>query len=329
MIRSAALSTAVHAAAASHMFAQEGQEDLCFAIWHPSSGSSRSSALVKELILPRDGERFLHGNASFHSSYFQRALGLAIEAGGGLALLHNHHWPGWQNLSKDDATTEGTYAAATIGATRLPLVGMTMGNDGALSARFWERVGPRLYAPSWCEKVRIVGERLVITPHPTLCPRQQLGEELLRTISAWGETAQQDIGRLHVGIIGAGSVGSIMGPLLAKTGFRFITVMDFDRLKLHNFDRQLGMERDDIFALKADVLAREIRLAATAPDLSLRVSHASVVEEEGFRAALDCDFLISCVDRPWPRSVLNFIAYAHLIPVIDGGISIARARRRA
>ncbi len=327
---SAALPAPVHLEAIRHLLRADGQEDLCFALWHPSQGESRITALVSELILPREGERRIHGNASFMPHYFERALGIAAEEKSGLAFLHSHPGPGWQGMSGDDIDAERGQAPAAKGATGLPLIGLTLGTDGAWSARFWEKTAPRTYLRRWCSHVRVVGERLAVTYAESLMPRPRLKEELQRTVSAWGEDIQANLARLYIGVVGAGSVGSIVAEALARIGIIRIKLIDFDTVEFVNLDRLLHATSVDarLCRSKVQTLARALYKSATADGFRVDEVEKSVGEEGGFRAALDCDVLFCCVDRPWGRSVLNLVAYAHLIPVIDGGIQIEVNKRR-
>ena len=321
-ISGAALPADIHRRLTRHLLRRDLQEDLCFALWYPSQGRNRQTALIHDAILPEAGERHIHGNASFTSDYFVRSLCIAQERRAGLALLHSHVGPGWQGLSLDDHAAEASHAAATVSMTGLPLVGLTLGTDEAWSARFWRRIGPRLYEPEWCNAVRVAGHRLASTFHPSLAPPPRYGEELARTIGVWGSAGQALLGRLRIGIIGLGSVGSIVCDALARMGATYLCLVDFDRIKRLNRDRTLFATTEDIGRNKIDLAADHARKTATAEYLHVESCLSSVVEEEGYRAALDCDVLFSCVDRPWPRRVLNHIAYAHLIPVIDGGILV-------
>ncbi len=328
MTFSAALSSSLNSEAIRHLIRDDSQEDLCFALWHPSQGASRYSGIVHSLILPLDGERAVHGNASFCAAYFDRALELAVEKGCGLAFLHSHPAQGWQGMSCDDLDTETIYAPPTFSATGLPLLGLMAGTDEAWSARFWTRTAPRTYERQWCETVRIVGERLTVTYDDGQRPRPGFREELTRTVSAWGEDTQADLARLRVGVVGAGSVGSMVAEALARMGVSEVVIMDFDEVKRHNLDRLLHANAEDAARRrpKVEVLARGLCQSATASPFQVIPLEYSVVEEAGYRAALDCDVLFSCVDRPWPRNLLNAIAYAHLIPVVDGGIHVAVGR---
>lgn len=321
---SVALTANLHQQAQSHLIRTDGQEDLCFALWSPSQGRERSSALIRRLILPQKGERKVHGNATFTAAYFQRALAEAMKENAGLVFIHSHPFPGWQGMSPDDILAEEGHAAATKAATGLPLIGLTIGNDESWSARFWKKTGPRLYQLCWCENVRMVGDSLKVTFNDVLLPVPRFRKNLARTVSAWGRQKQANLARLTVGIIGAGSVGSIVAESLARMGVKSIKLIDFDTVESVNLDRLLHATERDAKKKKAKVrvLAKALRTSATAEGFSVEPIERSVVEEAGFRDALDCDLLFSCVDRPWPRSVLNFVAYAYLIPVVDGGIKV-------
>lgn len=321
---SAALPSTVNDCAANHLLRKDRQEDLCFALWYPSRGQDRTTALIQTPILPEPGERSVHGNASFGPAYFERVLGIALKANAGIAFMHSHLSPGWQGMSRDDVVAEKRIAAAVETATGLSLVGLTIGTDQSWSARFWEKTAPRTYERHWCQLVRVVGQQLKVTLHPDLATLPVFRPELTRTISAWGHEIQSYLSHLTVGVVGAGSVGSIVAESLARMGVGYIRLLDFDGVEMVNLDRLLFTSyRDAVLRRsKVEVLANALRNNATANHFSVVPLEWSIAEEEGFRAALDCDVLFSCVDRPLPRSVLNFIAYAHLIPVIDGGIQV-------
>jgi len=324
---SVAMTEAVDATARAHLLRRDGHEDLCFAFWYPSRGETRLTALIELLILPNPGERNVHGNASFEAAFLERALAEAASTGSGLALLHSHPLGcGWQGMSPDDVAAEQGTAGAVLGATGLPFVGLTLAGDNAWSARFWERTAPRTYTDAWCGSVRVVGNRLAMHYNSRLAPPPRPTKTQLRTVSAWGEETQADLARLRVGIAGSGSVGGFIAESLVRTGFEDVTLIEFDRIEEHNLDRLNYATGADVGRLKVEALARHLQPRATANHCRIDRIAAPVYEEEAFRKALDCDVLFSCVDRPWGRHVLNFIAYAHLIPVIDGGIRVSRNR---
>ena len=89
----------------------DGQEDLCLATYRPSTGATRSSALIRTVIPPELGDRFVHGNATVTADYIMRGVQIAQNDDCGLVLLHSH--PGadrWQFMSGPDRDTESSYA---------------------------------------------------------------------------------------------------------------------------------------------------------------------------------------------------------------------------
>ena len=300
-----------------HVHKGPKQEDLAFAYWQPSVGETRFSAIINRLILPEAGDRVLQGNVAFLPQYLHRVLA-GVPDGSGIALLHGHPHSGWQELSVDDTVAErDRLAGAVAGRTGLPLLGLTRGTDGAWSGRFWFRDAPRSYRLRYARSVRVVGSELGITYHPDEPP---VGDNQVATLSVWRRSAQERLVRARIGIVGLGSVGSLVAEALSRIGMRNLTYIDFDKIEMRNLDRTVGATKDDAGRLKVDVAVNHTHRIATASSLELRVAPHNACTPEGLAAMLDCDALVCCVDRWLPRYLLNSMAYSHLIPVVDGGI---------
>lgn len=99
---------------ADHLIRQDYEEDLCFALWNPSAGATRLTALLDEVVLPHYGERQRHGNVSFNKQYFERVCQVALEKNKGIAFIHSHPGSGWQGMSADDVAAEKNWLAQPL-----------------------------------------------------------------------------------------------------------------------------------------------------------------------------------------------------------------------
>ena len=235
--------------------------------------------------------------------------------------MHNHFTPGWQDMSSQDVVAERDRIAPVAASTKLPLVGLTMGTDGSLSARFWiDRDQSR---PAWCRKVRFIESgRMGVTYNESALPPYRRHPQLQRTIDTWGLAMQEKMARLKIGIVGIGSVGAVVVESLARMGMENLLLIDADKVQPHNLDRLLHARNENIHSYKAKIAEEQARHAATAENFQVESICGNLQNESCYKAALNCDLLFSCVDRPLPKDLLNHIAYTHCIPVIFGGIFI-------
>lgn len=310
----------------AHVDRPDGQEDICLATYRPSTGATRTTALITSVITPEPGERHVHGNASIEGEYVLRAAAIAHERGESLALCHSHPGGrGWQPMSAPDFDAESSFANLVRELTGHPLVGITYaGHDQSWSARHWDHgTGPDI-SPTHCDNVRVLGDYLDITWNNRLVPAATATRTQRRSVSCWGPEIHSNLVRRKVLVIGAGSVGLDIASRLAATGMLNVGVMDFDSVEPGNLDRLIGATPADARSgrAKTEVASRLMHTATTADQPTFTFYDDSVCEPNGLAIALDHDVIICCVDRPWPRIVLNQIAYTDFVPVVDGGISI-------
>lgn len=143
-----------------------------------------------------------------------------------------------------------------------------------------------------------------------------------RQIRAFGRAGQRVLGKLRVGIVGAGGTGSSTFEQLVRLGVGEILIIDPDVINDDgsNVTRVYGSAMADIGVPKVELATRN----AVRIGLGTRVTaiNGTINDEATARLLADCDVVFGCTDDNRGRVTLGRLATWYLIPIIDVGVKL-------
>lgn len=115
--------------------------------------------------------------------------------------------------------------------------------------------------------------------------------------------SQDRLARARVLIVGAGGLGCPAALYLAGAGVGSLTLMDPDRVEVHNLHRQIAFREADLGRSKAEALAQQ--LGERNPELHCAV-RAEGADESGLDELLpEMDLVLDCTDNFAARRAIN------------------------
>lgn len=112
----------------------------------------------------------------------------------------------------------------------------------------------------------------------------------------------------HIGIIGAGGLGSNVATMLVRSGIRHLTLIDYDTVDASNLNRQAFIPID-VGIPKVTALAGHLRVLEPALELTLHQCEVTVHNAE--RLMKDCSIIVEAVDDAATKVMLYEIFAPH------------------
>jgi molybdopterin/thiamine biosynthesis adenylyltransferase len=128
---------------------------------------------------------------------------------------------------------------------------------------------------------------------------------------------QSKLDKCSVVLVGIGAIGSYVGTILASSGVKNITIIDFDSIELSNLNRQLLFRDEDIGKPKSKVAAE--RLKELNPEVNIK--HINKKMEKVPSSIYEkANVIIACLDTFLGRRWINSMALRVKKPLILGGL---------
>jgi molybdopterin/thiamine biosynthesis adenylyltransferase len=271
-------------------------------------------------------ERRAYGAAVLRRDVRAQVLWRAVQQGWTAAVdIHDHHFADEAAFSgvddRDDRAT-AHYFANTLPAHAdpVPVAAALLLARQDSAARLVAAGSQQAWgAPLRVDVVGLQGlDAQGVRAHMPL--NAAIGHHHMRQAAIVAPRVQQRLAGLHVAVVGCGGTGSIAAEALARLGVGRLSLIDADRVELHNLNRLQGCGAADVGDFKAGVLAR--RLTAALPGIAVRAVCSTVHEGEGRATLPAADAIVGCLDNSETRWWLNRHAVQFLQPYFDVGVLI-------
>jgi hypothetical protein len=317
-----------------HLFSKDGLEHGAVVLAGLSTSAGRITLLVRDLILAVDGQDYARGPRGYKRLdplFIARAAARARDEGWVYLAVHNHGGSDAVAFSSVDLASHERGYPAIRQITGRAVGGLVFARE-SVAGDLWLADGRRLPL----SKCRVLARNIkVLAPSPRHAghERDARGGELFdRQARMFGRAGQLLLAEISVAVVGLGGAGSMASEMLARLGVGRLTLIDPDRLEVHNIPRVVGSRMSDVDSrggrvavreggvAKVDIAGRTISEAGL--PVHVRPLACDVSEAAAIQAISACDWIILAADSQVARHVVNAVAHAFLIPVVQLGVKI-------
>lgn len=294
--------------------------------------------LAREWVPAADGVDYVPGQRGYRmltSEFVARLSGRCDDERLVYLAVHCHPGHGPVSFSRDDLNSHERGYPALLDVTRGGPVGALVFSEDAVAGDIWT---PGIERRSIDHAV-VVGENVRVLSPGAPPSADAVSEMYDRHVRLFGDLGQQRLGRLKVGVVGAGGGGSLLVQMLARLGIGHLVVVDFDRVEPSNLPRIVGATRRDAGLLPLldrlppfrqgipRLATQKVRVAERVarganPEIKFDAVVGNVADDPVATLLRDTDVLFLATDSFTSRLVFNALVHQYLIPGYQIGAKV-------
>lgn len=325
-----------------HLFPGDHDEHGAVVLAGVASSGDGYRLLVRDVVAAQDGIDYVPGTRGYRALdplFIAKMAKRARDEQWAYLAVHNHGGSDSVAFSTVDLGSHQRGYPALVQMTRMPVGGLVLAKN-AIAGDLWLPGGARVEL----SQATVIGRNVDIVR-----PRQPEQSGLRsdpgifdRQARMFGVAGQERLSTLTVAIVGLGGAGSLAAEMLARLGVGRLLLIDPDCLEPHNLPRVIGSRTDDISLSRPrrSWWAKWRQRASATPNPMFKVDIAARnIIEAGLNTVVEtvagdvsdaatadvlkrADWIVLAADTQQARLVVNAVAHAYLIPVVQVGVKI-------